>query len=50
MTVKELRFRNIRKLGFHGKYGKFPLTDNIISPKKNKYNIRSKRKWKVNYT
>ncbi|MEN4633395.1 AAA family ATPase [Pantoea agglomerans] len=33
MTVKQLRFRNIRKLGFHGKYAKFPLTDNIIIPK-----------------
>lgn len=33
MTVKLLRFRNIRKLGLHGKYGKFPLTDNIINPK-----------------
>jgi len=33
MTIKALMFRNIRKLGFHGEYGKFPLTDNIIVPK-----------------
>lgn len=39
MIIKELRFRNIRKLGFHGKYGKFPLTDNIINP--NEINIIS---------
>jgi len=34
MTIKELRYRNIRKLGFHGKHGKSPLTNNLISPKK----------------
>lgn len=33
MTIKELRYRNIRKLGFHSKHGKSPLTNNVISPK-----------------
>lgn len=34
MIIKELRYRNIRKLCFHGKHGKSPLTNNVISPKK----------------
>ncbi len=33
MTIKKLKFKNIRKLGFNSKYGKFNLTDNVINPK-----------------